>query len=184
MEREEASGLLRSYLHQENHLKHCLATEAIMRSLARELGRDEVPWGLAGLLHDMDFETTKNAPERHTLETARVLEQRGISGEIIQAIKAHNAEALGMERRSEMDFALAAAETITGLIVAAALVLPDKKLASLKPASILKRMKEKAFARNVERKTIHECEKLGLSVERFIEISLRAMQEISGELGL
>jgi len=103
---------------------------------------------------------------------------------MVEAIKAHNAEALGIERTTEMGLALSAAESITGLIVAATLVLPDKRLSSVRPKSIIKRMKEKAFARNVNRETIRECEKLGMDLERFVELSLKAMQGIAGELGL
>lgn len=184
MNREEAWNLLTSYVRQENLLKHCLATEAVMRSLARELGKDEESWGVAGLLHDLDFELTKDDPASHTLRTADILRDRGVPEHIVEAIKAHNAEALGIERTTEMGLALSAAESITGLIVAAALVLPDKRLSSVKPESILKRMKEKAFARNVNRETIRECEKLGINLERFVELSLEAMQGIAAELGL
>ena len=184
MNRQEAWNLLVTSLKQENLVKHCLATEAIMRALAKELGRDVESWGIAGLLHDLDFEATKDEPHRHTLRTAEVLLEKGLPEEIIQAIKAHNAEALGLNRTGDMDYALSAAEALTGLIAAAALVLPDKKLSSLKPQSILRRMKEKAFARNVNRETILECEKLGFSLEWFVELGLRAMQGISQELGL
>lgn len=184
MNRQEAWSLLVASLKQENLVKHCLATEAIMRALAKELGRDVESWGIAGLLHDLDFEATKDEPHRHTLRTAEILSEKGLTEEIIQAIKAHNAEALGLTRTGDMDYALSAAEALTGLIVTAALVLPDKKLSSLKPQSILRRMKEKAFARNVNREAILECEKMGLSLERFVELSLKAMQGISRELGL
>ncbi len=185
MNREEAWELFMSHVGQENLRKHCLATEAIMRSLARRFDRDsEESWGVAGLLHDLDFELTKDEPTSHTLRTADILRDRGVPEDMIEAIKAHNAGALGIERDTEMGLALSAAECVTGLIVAAALVLPDKRLASVKPKSIMKRMKEKSFARNVDRRGIKECERLGMDLEDFVELSLKAMQEISGELGL
>ncbi|MFQ5713828.1 MAG: HDIG domain-containing metalloprotein [Candidatus Scalinduaceae bacterium] len=184
MDREKALQLLSSHLKTENLLKHCLASEAIMRSLAKELNEDIEKWGVAGLLHDLDFEKTKDDPANHTLVSANILEGHGIDDEIIKAIKGHNAEALGINRESKLDFALAAAETVTGLIIATALVYPDKKLKSVKAKSVLKRMKEKAFAKSVNREIIRECENLGIALERFIEISIKAMQEIIDDLGL
>ena len=182
--REEAIDLLKENLRNENLIKHCLATEAIMRLLAKRLGEDEELWGIAGLLHDLDFEKTKDSPSEHTLIAERILRERGVTEEVISAIKSHNAEGLGLERAGRFEHLLAAAETITGLIVAAALVRPDKRLAGLKPKSIRKRMKEKAFARAVRREVIAECEEAGLGLDEFIGISLEAMQGISDKLGL
>ncbi len=184
MTRDEAAALLRDCVKSENLVKHCLATEAIMRALAQRLQADPEVWGQAGLLHDLDFEETKDAPERHSLKTAQLLEQQGFPPEFVKAVKAHNAEALGLRRETPLDFALASAETVTGLIVATALVQPDKKLAGVKPESVIKRMKKKDFARNVSREIILECGKLGLSLEEFVAISVRAMQGIAGQLGL
>lgn len=184
MNREEAWQLLTSHIKQKNLQKHCLATEVIMRRLARKLGRDEENWAVAGLLHDLDFELTRDEPARHTLHTADILKEKGVPEYMVEAIKAHNAEALGIERTTEMGLALSAAESISGLIVATALVLPDKKLSCVRPSSVIKRMKEKAFARGVNRQTIRECEKFGMDLEDFAELSLNAMQEISGKLGL
>lgn len=182
--REEASALLKGHTKTENLVKHCLASEAIMRALARRLGRNEERWGIAGLLHDLDFEETKDAPSQHALKAAQILKERGVCDEVIEVIKAHNAEGLGLERRSDFDHALAAAETVTGLIVATALVYPDKKLASVKVRSITKRMKKKDFARAVNREIILECEQIGLSLDEFVGISLEAMQGIHEALGL
>jgi predicted hydrolase (HD superfamily) len=152
--------------------------------MARRLGRDEALWGLVGLLHDLDFDETKQTPEVHGLRSAEWLADSGLPGEALQAIRAHNAESLGLERCSELDFALSCSESITGLIVAAALVRPDRKLEGVKPKSIRKRMKEKAFARNVDRDQIRECEKAGVPVDEFIELALEAMKSIAGEIGL
>ncbi|MFQ6110688.1 MAG: HDIG domain-containing metalloprotein [Nitrospinota bacterium] len=184
MSRDEALELLNNHIHNENLKKHCLASEAIMRELALRLGEDPELWGTTALLHDLDFEETKEDMNRHTLRAAEILEEKGLPPETIQAIKAHNAEILGLEREKPLEKALACSETITGLIVATALVMPDKKLASVKAKSVRKRMKEPAFARNVNREIITECEGLGISLDEFIELSLRAMQGVAGELGL
>lgn len=184
MTHEEALDLLKTHVGNANLIKHCLATEAIMRRLACRLHEDEGKWALAGLVHDLDFDETKDAPEAHGLKTAEILAERGVDSEVIDAIKAHNAEGLGLERTKPFHHALACAETITGLIVATALVYPDRKLASVKPKSIRKRMKKKDFARNVSRDIIMECEQLAMSLDEFIELSLSAMQEIAESLGL
>ncbi|MBI2875835.1 MAG: HDIG domain-containing protein [Candidatus Tectomicrobia bacterium] len=184
MNREGAFNLLQNYLKNPVLLKHCLASEAIMRALAERLGEDPEVWGIVGLIHDLDFEETKDTPEHHTLKAAEILEREGYPAERIEAIKAHNAEALGISREGRLAVALACAETITGLIVATALVMPDKKLASVKVKSIMKRMKEPAFARNVNREIIQECQQLGLSLEEFVSLSLNAMLSISQELEL
>ncbi len=168
----------------DNLRKHCLATKAIMEKLAERLGENKLVWGWAGLLHDLDFEETKDAPQRHGLVSARWLENLGVNEALISAVKAHNAESLGLQRVSPLDFALSCSESITGLIVAAALVRPDKRLAGVEPKSVRKRMKEKAFARNVNRDLIMLCEHLGLSLDEFISLSLEAMKEISAELEL
>lgn len=184
MDREQALSLLRKHVQNENLVKHCLAAEAIMRALASKLGQDEDTWALAGLLHDIDFEQTSDAPDKHGLVSASILLEQGVSPQIVDAIKAHNAEGLGLERTTDFHHALACAETITGLIVATALVYPDKKLASVKPKSVIKRMKKKDFARNVSREAIMECEQLGLTLDEFAALSLAAMQEIAPDLGL
>ena len=181
---EEAREIFQEYVKADNLAKHCLATEAIMKVLARRLGEDEALWGMTGLLHDLDFEETKEDPASHALKSAQILAEKGVNRIIIQAIKAHNAEALGIQRIEPIDFALTAAENVTGLIVATALVYPDKKLASVKASSVIKRMKEKAFAKNVRREAIRECERMGLDLNEFVEISLAAMQEIHEVLGL
>jgi putative nucleotidyltransferase with HDIG domain len=182
--REEALDLLKSYVHQDNLIKHCLATEAIMRRLAERFGEDAEKWGIAGLLHDLDYEETYETPERHARETAEILKERGFPQDMIEAILAHNAEALGIERKTRFDYAITCSECITGLITATTLVYPDKKLKSVKPKSITKRMKEKGFARSVNRDLIRLCEKIDIPLPEFAVISLEAMREIDEELGL
>jgi len=182
--RDEALQLMKEYLKAENLQKHSLATEVIMRKLAQKMGENEELWGIAGLLHDLDYEDTKDDMPRHTLQTEEILKGKGVNKEITEAIKGHNADNLGYERKRTIDHALTCAECITGMIVATTLVYPDKKLSSVKPKSIIKRMKQKEFARGVNRDYIREREKIGIPLEEFAELSLKAMQEISSELGL
>jgi len=184
MNRDEALELVRTYIKNENMVKHCLASEAVLRAVAKRLGRDPEKWGLAGLLHDLDVEITNADLKVHVLKTVEILKEKGIDPEIIEAIRLHNEHAHGDKRTEEFHHALAAGETITGLIIATTLVYPDKKLASVKPKSIVKRMKERAFARSVDRDIIRECELIGIPLPEFAELSLRAMQGISDELGL
>ena len=137
-----------------------------------------------GLLHDLDFDKVKE-PDKHTLETVRLLKEAGVADPVIlQAILSHNEEGLGIPRTTWLDFALSCSETITGLIMAAAKVMPDKKLASVKASSVKKRMKKKDFARQVSREAILQCEKIGLSIEEFCALALGAMQRIAPDLGL
>lgn len=150
MDRGEARALLKRRLSDDRLQKHCLASAAVLAALARRLGQDEQLWWLAGLLHDLDYDQTVNQMERHGLVTEEILRPLGIEDQVLEAIKAHNAENLGLERRTPLDFALTCGETITGLVTATAMVYPDKKLASVKLKSITKRMKEKAFARGGE----------------------------------
>jgi putative nucleotidyltransferase with HDIG domain len=184
IERDEAVRLMEAYLPGESLRKHCYATEAVMRAMAQRLGHDPDLWGLTGLLHDLDYDETKEAPSRHGLRTEEILKEKGVSPEILEAIKAHNAEALGIERKTALEIALTCSECITGMVVATALVYPDKKIASVKPSSILKRMKQKEFARNVNRDLIRKCEDLQIPLEEFAGLSLRAMGTISDLLGL
>lgn len=182
--RDEAMALMEQYIAQDNLRCHCLATEAIMRCLAGRLGADADLWGMAGLLHDLDYADTKDDMQRHGLVTEAVLKEKGVSPAVTDAIKSHNAANLGLQRATPFEHALVAAECITGLIVATALVYPDKKLASVKPSSIVKRMKQKEFARSVNRDHIRECELVGIPLDQFAQLSLEAMRTISGRLGL
>ncbi len=185
MEREQAIALLRKYVRNENMIKHCIASEMVMRALAKRLGEDENRWGLAGLLHDTDVEITSADLRIHTKEAVRILREAGIDDEIIEAIRLHNEKAWPGEMRStKFQHALASGETLTGLIIATTLVYPEKKIAGVKSSSVIKRMKEKAFARSVNRDIIMECEKAGIPLEEFIALGLEAMKERAEELGL
>jgi len=182
--REQALELMERYLDADAMRKHCLASEAIMRALAPRFGADPDMWGLVGLLHDLDYNETREHIERHTLETEKILLERGVHPDIIEAIKAHNADNLGLSRTKPVDFALTAAETITGMIVAATLVTPEKKIDALKTSSVKKRMKAKEFARSVNRDHIRLCEQISIPLETFITLSIDAMKSISDDLGL
>ena len=176
--------MMEQYLEADSMRKHCLASEAIMRALAPRFDADPEMWGLTGLLHDLDYNETRDAMDRHTLVTETILREHGVAEEIIDAIKYHNAENLGLTRSKPIHFALTAAETITGMIVATTLVYPDKKVASVKPNSVRKRMKAREFARSVNRDHIRLCEEIGMSLDEFVTISLEAMTAIDQELGL
>lgn len=184
MERERAMELLTKYVKHDRMIAHSLASEVVMKALARRLGRDEDAWGTAGLLHDVDIEITNADLNVHGLEAERILQAEGVSPEIVDAIVMHNETACGKKRTTELHHALAAAETITGLIVATALVYPDKKLSSVKSKSVVKRMKEKAFAASVSRQNILECEEIGIPLNEFAECAVEAMKEIAPQLGL
>lgn len=183
MEREEALRLVKQEVKTKNLIKHMLAVEAVMRRLAGELDQDEELWALAGLLHDLDYDRTVDQPEQHGLLGARILEEKGLPAELIRAVKAHN-EMLGVERQTLLDKALYAADPVTGLLVAAALIHPQKKLAAIDLDFVMKRFKEKSFARGADRGQIESCRELNLSLERFMTLSLEAMQSIAADLGL
>lgn len=182
--RERSLELLKQHLNSPNLIKHCLASEVVMRALARHFAEDEELWGLTGLLHDLDVELTLDDLSRHTHETVRILREEGVAEEIIEAIRMHNEHAHNDKRSELFHHALAAGETITGLIIAAALVYPDKKLGSVKAKSVRKRYKEKQFAAGADRAIIAECELIGLAVPEFCDLCLTAMQEISADLDL
>ena len=164
-------------------IAHSLASEAVLRALAKRFGEDEEVWGIAGLLHDIDVEITEADPKRHALVGADMLKNEDLPEEAIDAIRMHNEMATGLERSTKFQHALAAGETITGLIFATALVYPDKKISSIKTKSVVKRMKEKAFAASVNRETIMECEKIGIPISEFAELSIEALKPIEKELG-
>ena len=181
--REKALELLEENLKNRNLFRHCLAAEAVMRALAQDRGEDVELWGITGLLHDLDYEKTVNNHPEHGLITASML-QGQLPEESIHAIKSHNCENNGVERSTDFDYLLAAGESITGLIVAVALVYPDKKLQPVKLKSVRKRMNMTAFARSVPRETIRDCSKAGYELDEFIHLSLEAMKGIASDIGL
>jgi putative nucleotidyltransferase with HDIG domain len=183
MEREEALDSIRANVENENLIKHMLAAEAIMRALAERFGEDEEEWGLAGLLHDIDVELTGNDMSSHSKLGADLARELGASEAVAHAILAHN-QRHGTPLDTKLDKALFCTDPLTGLIVAAALVRPDKKLAGLEVSSIAKRFKEKSFAAGASRKQIARCTDIGLELDEFIGLGLEAMKGIAAELGL
>lgn len=182
--REESLKLLKEKVHDENLIKHMLATEAVMRALARKFNEDEEKWGLTGLLHDIDYEETKENPEIHSKIGAELLKSLGFEDDIVHAVLAHN-ERHGVERTSLLDKALWAVDPVTGFIIAVALVRPDKKLASVELSSMKKKFKEKSFAAGADRDQIKSCEtELGIPLDEFLTIALDALKGISSDLGL
>ncbi|MTI95363.1 MAG: HDIG domain-containing protein [Firmicutes bacterium] len=184
MERAQALAHLKKHVKNKNLLKHMYAVEAVMRVLARKLGGDEEKWALAGLLHDIDYDQTADKPEEHSLVGAQLLTDLGVDADIAQAVRVHN-DIHGLPRQSLLDSALYVSDPLTGLIVAAALIHPDKKLAAINTEFILNRFGEKQFARGANREQIARCkEELGIELEEFVSLAHNAMLSISDQLGL
>jgi len=184
-DRETALDKLREKVSTDWLVKHCIAAGAVMRALAERFEDDPDAWEVIGILHDVDFDQTKDDPRLHTVLAGEWLREWGFDESVVRAVLAHNEMAEhGFQRDSTLALALSAAESITGLVVATALVMPDKKLASVKPKSVRKRMKEKAFARKVSREEIMQCEQIGIPIAEFCELAVVAMRGVSAELGL
>jgi len=160
-----------------------LAVEAIMRGLAEHLGEDEDLWGLTGLIHDIDYEKTVDNFKEHGVLAQKILEGK-MPKESLRAILAHNHENTGVKPETKLDKALIAADAISGLIIACALVMPSKSVMDVKLRTVKKKFKDKDFARGADRERIILCEDLGIPSEKFFEIALRAVQKVSEELGL
>ncbi|MFC2121580.1 HD domain-containing protein, partial [Bacteroidota bacterium] len=164
---------------------HSRETEVIMRALAKYFGEDENFWGITGLLHDLDMDETGGDIQTHGIRTIEILKEEGYDIPVMfRAIKSH-VESLGVAgimRESKLEFALSAAENITGLITAYALMRPEK-MQDMKSSSLNKKFKSKAFAANVSRELINDIDKTGLDKSEFYQISIKAMQEIAHEVG-
>jgi putative nucleotidyltransferase with HDIG domain len=180
--RAEAWQLLCEWTEGESLRKHARAVEHAMRSLARKYGEDEDKWGVVGMLHDFDYE--RYPDERHPQLGSQALRERGYSEEIIRAILSH-ADYTGVKRESLLEHALFAADELCGFLTACALVRPDKSFDTLEPSSVKKRMKDKAFARTVNRDDLWKgAEELGLSFDEHCAFVISALREIQEELGL
>jgi len=182
---EEARDLMEREVETDALRKHLLAVSAIMGALAAKLEvevEDKEKWMLVGLLHDLDYERTKDNFEMHGLITAEMLNGE-LPEECLYAIKAHNVRT-GFEPNSVMAKALIAADAVSGLIVPTALMMPSRKLADVSVKSLKKKYKDKSFARTVSREKIMICEDLGLDRNEFFTLALGALQEISDELGV
>ena len=181
MEREEALEIVQKYLKNKNLVKHSLAVEACMKAIVSRLNQDVEKWGLAGILHDLDYEITEKSPELHTTETVKILNELKIDPDIIHAVQAHAGQ---VSCQSDMDWAIFSIDPLTGLIIAATLMHPSKKLKEVDLGFVERRYKEKSFARGARREDIEQCKNIGLELDEFISICLGAMQGIDRDLGL
>ncbi|MBN2380796.1 HDIG domain-containing protein [candidate division WOR-3 bacterium] len=180
--RDEAFELVEEKVSNVNLRKHMWSTEACLRALASRFSGDADLWGLAGLLHDVSYEDAESAGDMmlHAEWGAKITEEKGLPKEAVHAIRAH---AGGVALESDLDKVLFAVDPLTGLIVAAALMHPDK-LAGLQTKSVLKRFKDKRFAAGADRDQIRTCSEFGMELEEFVSICLEAMRGIRDELGL
>lgn len=181
MKRDEALNLVNSKVKAKNLVKHMLAVEAIMKRVAEHLNQDTEMWGLTGLLHDLDYDQTAEDFDKHSLLTCEWLKEYNLDERILYAIKAHPRK---VEPQSEMDWTLFAADPLSGLIVAATLMHPSRKLKNVTVEFVLNRFKEKRFAAGANREDIQSCEKIGLSLEDFVRLALEGMQAADKDLGL
>jgi putative nucleotidyltransferase with HDIG domain len=180
---EEAQQILDEWVDNKNLKKHACAVEAAMRAYAARLSGDSEKWGIVGLLHDFDYEKYPDLKE-HPYKGAAYLEEKGFAEELTEAILAH-AEHTGVKRDTDIKKAIFAVDELTGLIVAVALTRPSKKIADVTVESVMKKWKEKAFAAGVDRRMIETgASEIGIPLEEHVEIVLKAMQAISGKLGL
>ena len=184
MNREESFNLLKENLKNKNLIKHSLAVEAAMKDLAGYFNQNQELWSLCGLLHDIDYERIKENKNLHSKEGAEMLKDLGFEDNLCDAVLTHN-EAHGIPPKDLMAKSLFCVDPLTGLIVAATLVLPSKKINDLKIENVLNRFKEKSFANGANRENIQRCQNyLGLSLEKFVGIVLNSMQGISRDLEL
>jgi putative nucleotidyltransferase with HDIG domain len=183
LDRSQAWDLLCEYTQSESLRKHMLAVEACMRAYARKFGQDENKWGITGLLHDFDYEKYPT-PAEHPFVGNKILEERGYPDDVRRAILSH-ADYSGVKRESQMEKTLYACDEVSGFITASALVKPNKSLAEVEAKSVRKKMKDKAFARSVNRDDIiNGAADLGVDLEEHIAFCIEAMKGIAGELGL
>lgn len=184
--RERAFELLRKHNKDEGHIKHAIAVEATMRYFAERMGGDVEKWGMAGLLHDIDWEKMQSTPERHTLEGARWLAEDGWPDDIVRAVLAHG---WGMcsdtKPESDMEKVLYTIDELTGLVITAALVRPSRSVQDLEVKSVKKKWKDKAFARGVDRDLIVKgAEMIPMPLDEVIEWVIQALRLVEPELGL
>lgn len=187
---QQAKDLVKKYITEPITKLHLRETEVFMRALAKKFNEDEEKWGIIGLLHDIDWDLTKNNPTEHCLKSKEILKEVGASEFLIETIISHgyNLEAIPKlkekQRSTKIQYCLVAAETLTGIIVSSALVQPDKKLESVSIDSLKKKFKNKAFAAKCNRDIVLECEKADIPIDEFLQIGLISLQDISSELGL
>ena len=183
MIRAQAWALLREHTQGESLIRHALAVEAAMRAYARRFGQDAETWGIVGVVHDFDYEKWPD-PKDHPTRGAEILRARGVPEEVVTAILSH-AEYLGIPRTTPLMKTLFAVDELCGFLTAAALIRPSKSILDLEASSVRKRMKDKAFARNVKREDILKgAEELGIPLDEHIQFVVEAMRTIADDLGL
>jgi len=187
--REQAIELLKKYDQKESDWNHYIESEAIMRELAEKLGEDIEYWGMLGLLHDVDWALTRENWKEHCIKAEEILKEQGFDEEFIKEIQSHGygydeIPALKEKKRAKkIEHALAASETLTGIIYAYAL-MRGKKISDMDVSGLKKKFKNKAFASNCNREIVNEIEKIGLSLEEFFQISIDALKKIKDKIGL
>jgi putative nucleotidyltransferase with HDIG domain len=183
MTHAQALELVKKNVAKNNVVYHMIAVEAIMNASAKQLGEDKDRWGLIGLLHDIDYEKTETTPEQHSLLAENMLKDV-VDADMIRAIKSHNFEYTGTKPETKMEKALIAADAVSGLLIACALVMPSKKLADVKVESVGKKFKDKDFARGADRERMLFCEQIGIPREKFFEVALNGLKESASQIGL
>ena len=186
--REQAWELLKKYNSDKTDLNHYLESEAVMRELAKKLGEDEEYWGMLGLIHDIDWGITKNNVQTHLTKAPEILKEAGFDDEFIDVILSHGYgfEVAGLKdkkRSGKIQHALAASETITGLIHAYAL-MRGGRVSDMEAKGLKKKFKDKTFAAKIDRDIIKECEQLGLTLEEFFEVAINGIKNIKEEVDL
>ncbi|MGI1690092.1 HD domain-containing protein [Thermoanaerobacter uzonensis] len=183
MDSNTALALVKEYVSDETLINHMIATGAIMGGLAERLGQDVERWVVTGILHDIDYQETKDNPELHSIRGGEILTEHGLDEEIVHAVMAHN-EIHGIERITLLDKGLFAVDPLSGLITATAYVMPSKKLEEVQLKSLKKKFKDKTFAKGANRDQIKTCEEFGISLDEFLEIALNEMKKIAPQIGL
>jgi putative nucleotidyltransferase with HDIG domain len=181
MERSEAIAFAREKAEKETTVRHLISVEGVMRALAKHFAEDEDTWALAGLFHDLDQDQTHDDPERHAFQAAEWLREAGVDEKVVNAVLAHAQERYRTDRMSQ---AVVHADAVAGLLVAAALVRPEKAT-GMKVSSVKKKLKEKSFAPGVNREEIAQAtDKLGMELEDFLRVSIEGLQSVAEELEL
>lgn len=181
MDRETAMALVRDKAEKETTVRHLISVEGVMRRLARHFGEEEETWGLVGLFHDLDQDQTHDDPDRHANQAAEWLREAGVDERVVNGVLAHAHEQYRTDRMSQ---AIVHADAVAGLLVAAALVRPEKTR-GMKVSSVKKKLKEKAFAPGVNRDEITEVEeRLGLGLDEFIGLGIEGLQEVAQDIEL
>ncbi|GBD11430.1 hypothetical protein HRbin23_01095 [bacterium HR23] len=183
MRRDDALAIINEFVKTDSLRKHLLSVEAAMRAYARKYGEDEEKWGIAGLLHDFDWEICPS-PDQHPAYGAGILRQRGVPEDIVRAVLTHG-DHTGIPRESRMEKALFAVDELCGFLIAVALVRPTKSLSEVTPQAVRRKMKDKAFARNVRREDILKgAEELGVDLDEHITFVVDALKPVASSLGL